>query len=888
MPAEKARERKAGPQPRSRAGRPSQGRKTAPVAPPPDRAPLAQADRLAAYRAKRSAERTGEPFRSAVPRPRLFVVQKHSARRTHYDFRLECAGTLWSWAVPHGISFDPKEKRLAVHVEDHPVEYADFEGIIPEGNYGAGAVIVWDNGVWLPYDDPDEGIVSGKLHFELRGHKLRGVWTLVRLKQSEKDWLLIKKADAWAKSEDAPIPDESIFSGLTVEELRDGRTGADEIRARLVEVGAPRKPVDPFALELMLAQVAEAPFSSQDWIFEIKYDGYRLIAARRADGSPLLRSRGGGEVTATYPEVARGLRALPYPGLVMDGEVVVLDERGHPDFQLLQGRARLSRRADIERAAVERPATLFLFDLLGFDGFDLRKLPLLERKRLLRRVLPAVGPLAFADHVERRGGEMFEQARSLGLEGVIAKKAHGPYRAGRSGDWLKVVADKTDDFVICGYSSPRGSRSGFGALHLGAFEDGTLVYAGRVGTGFDHRMLAALRAKLDAIRRPSPPCTGNIPSPKDATWVAPKLVAEVRYKEWTDEGALRQPVFVRLRGDKAPEDCVRARGAPAPDPEPAPQAAAPERVQRFSNLSKIFWPEDGYSKGDLIEYYRAIGPWILPYLADRPVVLTRYPDGIHGKSFFQKNAPAFTPDWIRTERIWSEHAEREIDYLVCDSEEALLFLANLGTIPLHVWSSRIATLQQPDWTILDLDPKGAPFAHVVELALAVRALCEEIGLEPFIKTSGSTGLHVLIPLARQFTYEQSRMLAHLLARIVQEEHPEIATIARAIGARGGRVYLDFLQNRHGQLLVAPFSVRPLPGAPVSTPLEWREVNRKLDPQAFTLRTVPARLSRIGRDPLRPLLEQTPDLAGALAKLTERMERTKHRSTATKAPRARER
>ena len=863
-------------------------------------------DALDKYRAKRKVEATPEPFGGEESaRPYLFVVQKHAARRTHYDLRLEWRGTLVSWAVPQGPSPNPSEKRLAVHVEDHPVEYADFEGIIPAGNYGAGAVVVWDQGRWRALTDPDRLEADGKLHFELFGYKMRGEWILVRTKRGEKDWLLFKKDDAWAR-ETPDWTDASVFSGLTVEELGEGRSRAAEITAALKAAKAPRRPVDPRTLEIMLAETANEPFSSPDWLYELKYDGYRLVAGRAEDGKARLRYRNGLDVTAIFPEIARALRALPY-GLVLDGEVVVLDENGHPDFGRLQARGQIRKPRDADRAAVEDPATLFVFDLLSFGEYDLRGLPLVKRKELLARVLPRAGALRYSDHVRGRGKELFEQVKSRGLEGLVAKRADSPYRAGRSGDWLKLPAEKTADFVVCGYTKGKGARGILGALHVGAFCEGRLRYAGRVGTGLGERLLTELAADLAEIERETPPCEGEVPRGKSHVWVEPRIVVEARYKTFTEDGLLRHSVFSRLRTDKRPQECVDPRGEPmpgapsgaqpsaggdengapgrkrrarraasTPEPKSAPapaaraSAAEPPREVSFTNLGKLYWPAEKYTKGDLIEYYRAISPWLLPYLEDRPVVLTRYPDGIQGKHFYQKDAPVFTPDWIRTVPIWHEDAGKENRYIVVENLEALLFLANLGSIPIHVWLSRVATIQQPDWCVLDLDPKGAPFPHVVELALAVRALCEEIGLPTYVKTSGSTGLHVMIPLARQCTYEQSRMLGNLIARVVHDDHKEISSIARMIGARGGKVYLDYLQNRHSQLLVAPYSVRPLPGAPVSMPLRWSELDRKLRIGDHTIRTALKRMEKLGEDPLRPVLDTKPNLPKALAKLAARI------------------
>jgi len=873
--------------------------------------------RLEPYRAKRSAQRTPEPFGGdARVRPRLFCVQKHAARRLHYDFRLEWGGTLWSWAVPKGPCLDPKVNRLAVQVEDHPIDYADFEGVIPSGEYGAGAVIVWDLGMWVPLDDPDQMDATGKLHFELRGYKLHGIWLLLRT--GGKEWLLRKKTDAWSTAAPPPFGEESVLSGLELEELRDGNDRVQRTQAELVTLGAGRRALDVDTIDLTLAETAEAPFSSPDWIFELKYDGYRVLAARQA-GVAKLRSRNGHDLSANFPDLVRSLRRLPYDDIVLDGEMVVLDVAGKPDFQALQKRSKMRHRLDIGRATVEQPATLFVFDLLGFAGLDLRGLPLLERKRHLQALLPRAGALRFADHVTEHGSAFFDQVAALGLEGVLAKRADSKYVGRRTPQWLKVVVEHHGDFVVCGYTRPKGSRTGFGALHLGLYEDEALVYAGRVGTGFDDKQLRSLHAVLDPLRQDDCPCTGNISADAEHVWVRPEAVAEVRFKEVTRDGLLRAPVFVRMRDDKLARECIRdaatrPRGddasdsdagsgdqpaevepasaagdngesgrtlsdattmqeRPRPRKPPAPQAIARSTPQPFSftNLDKIFWPEDGLTKGAMIDYYRRVAPRLLPYLHDRPLVLTRYPDGIHGKSFYQKNAPEFVPDWIRRVRVWSDSSEREIEYFVCDSEEALLYIANMGAIPLHVWPSRVQSLQHPDWCILDLDPKTAPFAHVVTLARAIRELCEDIGLPSFVKTTGSTGLHVLIPLGGQCTFDQSRQLGQLIARHIESQHARIATTLRNPALRAGRVYLDYLQNRHGQLLVAPYSLRPLPGAPASAPLTWKEVDDRLAPRQFTLRNLPARLARQRRDPLLPVLDAKPNLVAALAALAQRLD-----------------
>jgi bifunctional non-homologous end joining protein LigD len=854
-----------------------------------------QSDRLDAYRAKRSLERTPEPAGTlSAEGGRLFVVHQHAARRLHFDLRLEMEGVLRSWAVPKGPSYDTAEKRLAVHVEDHPLEYGDFEGIIPAGNYGAGAVIVWDRGEWLPVGDPLEGLAKGKLLFELRGYKLRGTWTLVKLKKSEKDWLLIKERDGWARTNPEEPPPESVLSGLTVEELGAGGDRGEVVRRQLIELGAPRRPVDLRSVKLMLAETAERPFSRKDWLFEPKLDGYRVLAAKTKSG-PQLLTRNGNDCATGFPEVFRAIAALPFEGLVLDGEVVALDETGKPSFQRLQGRARLRRPIDIRHAAVNTPVTYYAFDLLGFEDFDLRSLPLTARKAALRLVLPRVGALRLLEHVEEEGETLYREAERLGLEGVVGKKAASPYRPGRSPAWLKIRSRRTGDFVVVGFTAPKGSRGGFGALQLADYVDGTLTYAGRAGSGFTDQQLAEVRRSLEARKRRDAPCSGPVQGEKDTTWVEPTTVCEVEYTEWTDEGLLRQPVFLRFRDDKRPEECVRegpASDAPVAPDEPGPGESPspagklpPARSARrradsrsgggglpfeLTNLKKVFWPEEGYTKGDLIEYYRAVSPWLLGYLRNRPLVMTRYPDGIGGKSFFQKDAPGFRPEWIRTERMWSEDTQREIDYFVCDDEASLLYVINLGTIPLHLWASSVPTLERPDWCVLDLDPKGAPFEHVVEVARAAKELCDRIDLPLLVKSTGSSGLHLLIPLGRQCTHEQSRSLGELLARCLVDRLPEIATIVRQVSQRDGRVYVDYLQNGSGKLIVAPLSVRPLPGAPVSVPLTWREVNRKLDIRKHTIKTVPERMRKLGTDPLAEVLDLSPDLGAALERLMDEL------------------
>jgi bifunctional non-homologous end joining protein LigD len=833
-----------------------------------------ESDRLDTYRAKRAVERSPEPAGTVADSGgRLFVVHKHAASRLHFDLRLEMGGVLESWAVPKGPSKNPKDKRLAVKVEDHPLEYGDFESVIPEGNYGAGAMIVWDRGVWMPLTDVEEGFEKGKLLFELRGYKLRGTWTLVKIKKSEKEWLLIKERDHLVSEDGDDFPQDSVLSGLTVEQLGEGSGLSDTTREALDGIPTGNT-VHVRDIELMLAETRAQAFTKPDWIYELKYDGYRLLAALEG-GEPRLLTRNKHDATGAFPEIVSALRHLPFDNLILDGEVVVHDEEGKPSFQRLQKRARHTRSLDIRLAAARQPATFYAFDLLAVEDCDLRGQDLLRRKALLRQTLPTVGPIRFTDHIDGQGEAFFEEVAKLGLEGIVAKKAGSTYRAGRSANWLKIRADRTNDFVVVGFTQPKGSRSGFGALHLAAYDGEVLMYVGRVGSGFSGSQLDEVRDRLDASVRDEAPCVRS-PAGKDHAWIEPELVCEVRYKEWTEDTLLRQPVFVRFRDDKPHDECVlpeiEARKQDhdqlADEAFPVTRIEAPEL--QFTNEDKIFWPDEGYTKGALIGYYRAVAPWILPYLRGRPLVMTRFPDGIHGKSFFQKDAPDFAPDWIRTETVWSEQTERELKYFICDNEEALLYVINLASIPLHIWASRIGMLEQPDWCILDLDPKEAPFTHVVEVAKAIRSLCEDIELPSFVKTSGSSGLHVLLPLGRQCTHEQSRTLGELLARVVVAELPEIATVTRIPSQREGKVYVDFLQNGHGKLLVAPLCVRPIAGAPVSMPLRWSEVNKKLNIARFTIENAPKRMKRLKEDPLRQVLEEKPDLAGVLKRLQGRV------------------
>jgi bifunctional non-homologous end joining protein LigD len=880
---------------------------------------------LSKYRRKRSAENTPEPFGREVPTSTSttggsFVIQKHAARRLHYDFRLEMEGVLRSWAVPKGPSMNPADKHLAVAVEDHPLEYGDFEGVIPPGNYGAGSVIVWDRGVYEVIDPPGDApdaVRKGKIDISMHGFKLNGAFTLVRTggrrnadPKDEKNWLLIKKRDQYATNEDVfEMHPRSVLSGLTIEELADApaaeRKLADKLgHKHLPELGNKLKYSD---FPLTLAKTVEEAFDNDKWLFEIKYDGVRVLAIREGENTHLY-ARKGTDITNRYPEVVLALNSIALDRFVLDGEVVAQDERGRPSFQLLQRRMHVNNASQIARLSLAVPVSYYVFDLLAFDRFDTRTLPLEERKHLLGELIHSDGPVRYCDHVIGRGKDFYAAISEHELEGVVAKLRDAPYRGTRTGDWLKIKRPLTEQFVIGGYSNPDGTRTHFGALLLGQYEsDGALRYTDKVGTGFNQDKLRKIHAMLVERAQPeSPfrkPASGEPYPEKNAHFVRPELVCNVRFTEWTDSGGIRQPSFLGLVENVDPKECkYNGPGSPetpseSVDDEVIDQNGSPDvKVSKgrqkaatappmepkasVTNPEKVFWPKDGYTKGDLVAYYRAISKWMLPYLKDRPVMLTRWPDGIEGKMFYQKDAPAFAPPWIRTEKIYSEDSQREISYFILDSEEALAYIANLAAITIHMWSSRIPHLERPDWLLFDIDPKGSTTMHAVEVAREVAAVLREVGLEPVLKTSGQMGLHVVVGLAPKYTYEQAKMFSELVAQVVVNRIPKVATINRNPHTRNGRVYIDYLQLGHGKTIAATFSVRPVPHAPVSAPMTWKELKPSLDPTIYNIETMPARMSRMKRDPFLDAIETHATLEDALPQLEALLSGSGSRSQVT--------
>lgn len=849
---------------------------------------------LAKYRQKRDPSRTNEPFTSeriasaAALRAGAFVVHLHDARRRHFDVRIEVGGVLKSFAVPKGPTLDPREKRLAVHTEDHPLEYADFEEVIPEGNYGAGPMIAWDLGRVHYLEPPDEGLKKGKLDFLLAGFKLRGRFALVRTgdrasrkgASDTRQWLLIKKEDAFSSTVRDLIAEEpeSVLSGLTVERLAARQQIAHDLAERASSLGAPLAEVDPRALVPMLCGDAEARLDVPDRLYELKLDGVRLLAGRTgSDVTLVYRSKR--VVTATYPEIARAVRSLPTDHVVLDGEVVAFDENGKPSFQRLGQRMHVTRPHDVRHAMAEVPVVYLAFDLLSIAGRDVRALPLRTRKALLGQIVPRRGIIRLLDHLEGDGRPLWDLCRAAGLEGLVAKKADSPYRHGptRTDDWIKIKREREADFVVTAYVEGNGGRSPLGALELGSYDPrGKLVYRGRVGSGLSESAIRILLGRLAPLAVAKSAASGE---PSRATgrrhFVRPELVVNVSFTGWTEEENLRHPVFRGIREDIRADACVAApptREPPATTGD-APAGAVPtmpatqSRRIKVSNRSKIFWPDEGYTKGELVDYYASIAGVMLPFLRDRPIVLVRYPDGIQGKHFYQWNVPEGTPPWIRTLHLPDENGPGKHTFLV-DDVDGLIHIANLGCIPIHVLPFRKGAENACDYFVVDFDLGPRAFSDAVMLALSLRDLLESVGLVGFPKTSGQSGFHVLVPLGAGIAFDTAKMLVELVGRLLQAEHPDISTMERRIAERGERVFIDVGQTGRSRTIVAPYSVRAHPGALVSFPLAWSDVHRALDPREFSMFNVHARVESRS-DPLAGFFEAQPDIANVVEKLGKR-------------------
>jgi bifunctional non-homologous end joining protein LigD len=895
--------------------------------------------KLGEYSAKRRFEATPEPpaaMAEAGAGPLLFVVQQHSARQLHYDFRLECDGVLLSWAVPRGPSLDPNDKRLAVFVEDHPYDYGSFEGVIPPGQYGAGEVIVWDCGVYSPdeggtaFDDRAqaqrrvrEGLAAGKLSIQLRGEKLKGSFALVRTKDA-KTWLLIKHKDGFAGPHNLDAQSRSVLSGVEVGDLK--VVPVQRMPAsRLVPSGPMTRM--PANISPMLAETADAPFHDADWSWEPKLDGYRVLAAIDANGVR-LRSRRGIDLTGAFPALAARLAMHGSDGILLDGEIVAFGADGRPSFNALQNRVQLKTARELASADRSTPVVLFCFDLLWFAGIDVRERPYRDRRRHLAQcLLPS--PLVQLVHAIDDGESLMEAALASGFEGAIGKRKDSRYLAGRrSPSWLKIKPTHGAEFVIGGYTSGKGTRAALGALLVGYWEQGKLRYASHVGSGFDDRSLALVQARLKPLRRRSCPFSEKPVVNGPVTWVEPESVAELEFQSWTEDGHLRAPVFLRLRDDIDPKTVRRTEPPPATRPSsPRKRGSAmpavaeratgkesrvrgndtkqaninasdvadvleqlestrngfelaigSERV-RLTHLDRVYWPADealkqrALTKRDLLRYLAQVSPLMLPHLADRPLTMIRMPDGIGGQRFFQKHWEQARPAFTRTVTVFSEHRDEQHDYLLCNDLATLLWLAQSGTLEFHVWHSRAkvgtdslskstdyssslealeaSVLNYPDYVVFDIDPyiysgkeaKGAEpelntvaFEKGKEVAFALRELLGEMKLEPIVKTSGKTGLHVFVPIRRTLDFDAVRQVSELVSRHLMRQRPKDITMEWSVQKRTGKIFMDHNMNVRGKTLNVAYSPRGVAGAPMSMPLDWNELE-KAHPLDFTLTSV---------------------------------------------------
>lgn len=812
---------------------------------------------LARYNKKRNFQETPEPAgrpKKVKGKQLAFVVQEHHASQLHYDFRLELEGVLKSWAVPKGPSMNPHDRHLAMMVEDHPYEYRKFEGVIPEGNYGAGNVIIWDEGTYEPYNDNNEDpekilraqLKKGHLTFIMHGKKLQGEFALIKMHdQAENAWLLIKKGDSFASVSDITRQDQSVKSGRKVDEVPGS--------SKLPDLSKYPKQAHPWAVKPMLCTLVDEVFDKEDWLFEIKWDGYRAIASRKGDDVDLY-SRASTDFEEHYPPVVEALRQLKHD-VILDGEIVVTDDSGRPHFEWLQG----------WRKTEEGYLHYYAFDILWCDGHDVRDMPLRERKRLLHAVLPADGLIRYSDHVETRGIALFKEMSDRGLEGIVAKKADSPYRENvRGPEWLKIKTHLRQEVVIGGYTEPRGGRKYLGSLLVGVYDKGDFVYVGHSGGGIPDQLRKELLQKLQRLeRKTSPFKTEPVPN-APVHWVKPEVVTEMSFSEWTSEGYMRHPQFEGLRADKKPANVRREKPKHI-----APAAAKKEGTMKQEKVTlthedKIFFPKYKYTKGDLFAYYESIAEYILPYLKDRPLSLLRQPDGIKGEAFFQKNNEHL-PDWVPSADIFSESNNENLHWIVGGDLETLKYIVQLGSIEVNPWNSRVKHLDKPDWIVIDLDPEGVTFKDVVLVAHEVKQLCDEWGVACYPKTSGKTGIHIYIPTQAKYTYDQTRNFAHLMVLEINKRQPKLTSVERNPEKRKHRIYLDYLQNREGQTLAAPYSVRPTPEASVSAPLHWDEVTPKLKPTDFTIKNMPKRLKAVG-DIWKPVIGKSIDLSKILKRI----------------------
>jgi bifunctional non-homologous end joining protein LigD len=917
---------------------------------------------LEKYNKKRNFSKTPEPEgnmdQSEVDtRPLRFVVQKHDASRLHYDFRLETEeGVLKSWAVPKGISLDPKVKRLAVLTEDHPLEYLLFEGIIPEGSYGAGTVIVWDTGNYTSEQEISDQFIKGKITFTLFGQKLKGRFSLIKITRANQ-WLLIKGDDEFKSEEDLTITrPESVLTGRTDQDLENGKEDKgktentssnndndrkDRSPIRRVAALKERKGVVseafPKKIKPMLATAIDKPFTDKHWVFEIKWDGVRSIFFLHKTKRILeIKSRSDKTITHRYPELIEPLNSTIkcQESIVLDGEIVVLDKEGMPSFQNHQRRMNVDNKADIEKLSREIPATYYIFDILYLDGKNLQRFDFLQRRSILSQVVNKNIKVLISDFIEEMGEKVFDNVKAMNLEGVVAKNKSSRYLQGtRSRDWLKIKTIKTQDCVVIGYTRGEGNRKNyFGSLLLAVYYDKKLRFIGHTGSGFDFAQLNDIYNKLQQLKIEKCPVDYIPYTNRDPVWVEPKLVAEVKFSDWTQEKIMRSPIFLRFREDKKPEECVieeeksteeivglkdekkellREGGEKEQSNTPEASetrssdgsgASMPSSSSSFfSNLDKVFWDKSEnhpqLTKKVLIEYYNKISEYLLPYLKDRPLSLSRYPDGIKGKHFYHKNWDKEKPDFVQTVKVYSKSKGGIVNYIVCNNKDTLLWLANLGCIEMHPWYSRVRDsdacknnpvdeekcgLNTPDFIVFDLDPyiysgkekRGEKepeynvraFKATVDVAYDIKDLLDKLKIRSYVKTSGKTGLHIFVPVALSYTYEQTRAFAETIGKILCARHPKKITMDWNITKRVGKVFFDHNQNAMGKTIASIFSARPTNSATISMPVTWKDLS-SIYPTDFTILNAFDIVKKSG-DPWKEILQRKQDISKILENVSE--------------------
>jgi bifunctional non-homologous end joining protein LigD len=853
---------------------------------------------LEKYVKKRNFTKTKEPGsgkkaarsdQSAAKSKLMFVVQRHHASRLHYDFRLEMAGVLKSWAVPKGPSLNPQDKRLAMMVEDHPYDYRTFEGVIPAGNYGAGVVDIFDQGSYEALDKGSENdllkdLHAGSLKFKLHGKILKGEFALVKIKSAEDNaWLLIKHNDDYAVKK--AFDSEDLVSAAIKKKGLDFKKEAKKEKKTVVQEAAdleveeeiednPAKKIEEIDYKPMLAKLSDKLFDDADWVYEKKLDGYRSLAYTKAKGGVKLISRNGIDFGGKYKAVSDALAELGLDA-VIDGELVVQDKNGRSYFQKLQ-----NYNAETEKMSLK----FYVFDLLALNGHDIRNMELLKRKELLQKVIEGLNnpSVVYNGHIQGKSKELLAEAEKHGWEGVIAKHAESTYRSNKRTDlWLKFKLQNTQEAVIIGYSKPSGSRHYFGSLALGMYQGSELVYIGNCGTGFNEETLKDVFDKMKRLVRKSKPVKQNVHKEREFTWLKPDLVCDVTYSEWTEDEHLRHPVFKGLRIDKEQDKVVRETPVEGKDTDTKDMEELTDSIKKedkelvfgqkkvkLTNLNKIYWPKEQITKGRLIEYYSQVKDYILPYLKDKPLSLNRHPNGIEEPGFYQKDLDLDkVQKWIKSAPLYSESNDKDIDYLVCNDEATLLWMVNLGCIEINPWLSRYKKPDYPLYAVLDLDPHDIDFKEAVKVALSAKSMLDKMKITAFIKTSGSKGLHIFIPVGDKYDYDITKDFIKYLGQLLLDKHPDTTSLERSPSKRKNKIYLDFLQNRRGQTIAAPYSARPKPGALVSTPLDWEEVNEELSLKNYTIFNTMDRLKKRG-DLWKDILVVKNDLFKALKKLRE--------------------